>query len=299
MKENSLYVEKFRPDALENFLCSDDVKEKVAEFIKNQDIPNLILSGGAGIGKTTLAKLLVKQIDCGMLYINASDENGIQTVREKIKGFASTASFKKLKIIILDEADYLTTEAQSALRNIIEAYSTTTRFIFTCNFPERIIEPLHSRLYLIDIKPASERDVIKRVVEILKIENIKFEKEDVINSFKHFYPDMRRLLNHIQTNIVDSVLKIKENSLDLDYKEEILAQLMSPTKSTFKEIRKIIAENDIRDFSSLYRCIFDAIEVLPEKSRENTILNIAKYQHMDNFKVDKEINFCAFILEII
>jgi len=183
--KHTLYTEIYRPISLDKFLCSDEVKAKVNEYIKNQDIPNIILTGGAGIGKTTLAKILVNQIDCTSLYINASDENGVETVREKIKGFASTASFKK-KIIILDEADYLSSNAQSALRSIIETYSASTKFIFTCNFPERIIDPIHSRLHNIKIEPAEKIEVVKRIIEILKENDIKFGKEDVLKIFETF-----------------------------------------------------------------------------------------------------------------
>ena len=138
-KEHTLWIEKFRSQTLDQYICSTELKERLQSFIDQNDIPHLILTGTAGTGKTTLAKLLVNNIKCDYLYINASDENGIETIRDKVKSFASSASFQPLKVVILDEADYLTQQAQAALRNIIEEYSINTRFILTCNYVERLI----------------------------------------------------------------------------------------------------------------------------------------------------------------
>lgn len=294
-----LLNEQYRPTELEHFICSDSVRSIIGGFIINQNIPNIILSGSPGIGKTTLAKLLAKQLKCTWLYINASDENGINVVREKIKNFASTASMYPLKIIILDEAEFLSEEAQSALRNVIETFSANTRFIFTCNFPEKIIEPLHSRLTPIDLSDIPKRDVIKRLIEILKLEGIKFDKENLLPLVDTFYPDLRKILNYIQTNSKDKELLFNLNQIDLNYKEQILHHLIDKNKSSFTEIRKIILENNSTDFNNLYRFLFNSCEILPEKSREDFIILLAKYQYQNVFAVDKEINFMGCISEIL
>ena len=156
-----LWTERFRPILLENYIGNEFFKKDIKKWIEEGNIPNIILSGGAGVGKTTSAKLIVQNIDCDFLYLNCSDENGIDTIREKVKTFASSASFKPLKIIILDESDFLTINAQAALRNMIETFSLTTRFIFTCNYFERIIEPIQSRLERYELKPPSKSEVAK------------------------------------------------------------------------------------------------------------------------------------------
>jgi replication factor C small subunit len=167
MKENSLFVEKYRSKALNEYVGNDQLKQIISQYIKNKDIQNLLLYGTPGTGKTTLAKLIVNNINCDFLYINASDERGIDTIRDKVQGFASSASFKPLKIIILDEADFLTIQAQASLRNIIETYSRTTRFILTCNYLERIIDPLQSRCQVLKITPPSKKEVAQHVSTVL------------------------------------------------------------------------------------------------------------------------------------
>jgi len=170
---NTLWVEKYRPDILENYVGNENLKETISKYIEQNDIQNLIFYGPAGTGKTTLAKLLVKNIECDFLYINASDERGIETIRDKVSGFASTMSFKPLKVVILDEADFLTIQAQASLRNVIETFSKSTRFILTCNYIERIIDPLQSRCQTLKIVPPSKADVTRHICKILTNEECK------------------------------------------------------------------------------------------------------------------------------
>ena len=166
--KHSLWVEKYRPNELDNYIGNDHLKSKVSVYLESGDIPHLLLFGRAGTGKTTLAKLLINNIDCDYLYINASDENSVDVVREKVKNFASTLGFKDMKVIILDECDYITPNAQAALRNLMETFSKSTRFILTCNYVEKIIDPIQSRCQTFAITPPSKKDVAKRLNDILK-----------------------------------------------------------------------------------------------------------------------------------
>jgi replication factor C small subunit len=167
MKENTLYVERFRPTELKYYVGNENVKDTIQKYLDQGDIQNFIFYGPAGTGKTTLAKIIVKNLDCDYLYINASDENGIDTIREKVKGFASAASWKGIKVVILDEADFITIQGQAALRNVIETFSRSTRFILTCNFVERIIDPLQSRCQVLKIVPPTKMDVYNHLTWIL------------------------------------------------------------------------------------------------------------------------------------
>jgi replication factor C small subunit len=179
-KTHSLLVEKYRPNNLENYVGNENIKKSISKYLEQNDIQNLIFYGPAGTGKTTLAKLIVNNLDCESIYINASDERGIETIRDKVQSFASVASFKPLKVVILDEADFLTIQAQASLRNIIETFSRTTRFIMTCNFVERIIDPLQSRCQVLKIVPPTKKDVAKHLNWICNEESITHEINDLV-----------------------------------------------------------------------------------------------------------------------
>ena len=195
--ENSLLVEKYRPIKLENYVGNANIKKSISSYLEQNDIQNLIFYGPAGTGKTTLAKLIVKNLDCDHIYINASDERGIETIRDKVSGFASVASFKSIKVVILDEADFLTIQAQASLRNIIETFSRTTRFILTCNYVERIIDPLQSRCQVLKIVPPTKKDVAKHLSWICNKESITHEVNDLVHLVNQYYPDLRKCINTI------------------------------------------------------------------------------------------------------
>ena len=167
-KQHSLWVEKYRSTDLNGYVGNENIKKTIQQYLDQNDIQNFIFSGPAGTEKTTLAKLIVNNLDCDYIYINASDERGIDTIRDKVSGFASAASFKSIKVVILDEADFITIQGQAALRNVIETYSRTTRFILTCNFVERIIDPLQSRCQVLKIVPPSKADIAKHVASIIE-----------------------------------------------------------------------------------------------------------------------------------
>ncbi len=177
--EHTLWVEKYRPSNLDTYIGNDQLKSKVKVYLESGDLPHLLLFGKAGTGKTTLAKLLVNNIECDYLYINASDENNVETVRSKVKNFASTMGFKDYKIIILDECDYITPNAQAALRNLMETFSKHCRFILTCNFVERIIDPIQSRCQTFQVIPPNKNDVAKHLHTILTQESVDYDREDL------------------------------------------------------------------------------------------------------------------------
>ena len=301
--ENSLLVEKHRPSKLENYVGNENIKKSIAKYLDQNDIQNLIFYGPAGTGKTTLAKLIVKNLDCDHLYINASDERGIETIRDKVQGFASVASFKPIKVVILDEADFLTIQAQASLRNIIETFSRTTRFIMTCNFVERIIDPLQSRCQVLKIVPPTKKDVAKHLAGILDQESIEFELNDLVPLVNQYYPDLRKCINTIQLSTYDNVLKLDQSILvSSNYIDKIISVLAEPDLKPnyrFIAIRQIIADSNSDDFDELFRALYDrASEYLPGKEGTIAIL-INEHQYKSNFRIDKEINIMSLIQQII
>jgi replication factor C small subunit len=306
MKEHSLFVEKYRSQTLEDYVGNEQLKQIIGKYIETNDIQNLLLYGTPGTGKTTLAKIIVKNIDCDYLYINASDERGIDTIRDKVQGFASSASFKSIKIVILDEADFLTIQAQASLRNIIETYSRTTRFILTCNYLERIIEPLQSRCQVLKITPPSKKETAQHVANILETEGVNYEVEQLALVVNKYYPDIRKILNTCQVNILDGgqndlYLKIDESILISGYKDKLLKELKSPSKSTFKNVRQIIADSNIDDFEDVFRFLYDSIDeyVKDDVNKGVIIIIIEEYMFHANFRIDKEINLMALISKIL
>ena len=297
-KEHSLLVEKYRPTELENYVGNEQIKDKISTYLNQNDIQNFIFYGPAGCGKTTLAKIIIGKLDCDYLYLNASDERGIETIRDKVQGFASVASFKPLKVVILDEADFLTIQAQASLRNIIETFSRTTRFIMTCNFVERIIDPLQSRCQVLKIVPPSKKDVAKHLAGILDKESISFEINDLVPLVNQYYPDLRKCINTIQLSTQDKVLKLDKSILvSSNYIDKIVNELSN--KANFKTIRQIIADANVDDFDELFKSLYTkASEYLPGKEGTASIL-INEHQYKSNFRIDKEINIMSLIQQII
>ena len=298
---NSLWVEKYRPTTLDTYIGNDHLKSKVKVYLESGDLPHLLLYGKAGTGKTTLAKLLVNNIECDHLYINASDENNVDTVRTKVKNFASTIGFKDFKIIILDECDYITPNAQAALRNLMETFSRHCRFILTCNFVERIIDPIQSRCQLFEIIPPSKTEVAQRLNEILEEEEINYELQDLKILIDSNYPDIRRTINSAQRNVVNLQLKLDTISIiQNDYKLKLLEILkIEDKKNAFKNIRQLLADNQVRDFADLFRLLYDEVDTYGKGHIAECILIIAKYELSDGQVIDKEINAMAMIIELL
>jgi len=304
--EHTLWVEKYRPDLLESYIGNEHLKSKIKLYLESGDLPHLLLYGRAGTGKTTLAKLLVNNIDCDHLYINASDENSVDTVRNKVRNFASTIGFKDMKVIILDECDYITPNAQAALRNLMETFSKHTRFILTCNYVERIIDPIQSRCQPFQIVPPSRKEVAVHLTNILNGENVTFEMDDVATLVNGGYPDIRRVINFAQRQVVDSKLSIDQDNLvavDLNvnvFSSQIVNVLKTQNKKdAFVTIRKMLADNQISDFADLFRLLYDEVDDYGKGHIAECILTIAKYQLSDAQVVDKEINAMAMLIELL
>ena len=295
-----LWVEKYRPQTLDTYVGNEHLVKKVGSYIKNDDIPHLLLYGKAGTGKTTLAKLIVNQIDCDYLYINASDENNVDTVRTKIKTFASSIGFKKWKVVILDECDYITTNAQAALRNLMEVFSSHCRFILTCNYLERMLQPIVSRCQTYNISPPSKKEVAIHLNTILKQEDVDFEIKDMGDIVNANYPDIRRIINTIQRQVVDGKLVLVSEEYNDNYKVKILESLKNDNpKDCFNNIRKILANSKINDFVDLFRYLYDTIDDFAKGSEAEVILTIAEYEFRDSQVPDKEINCMAMLTKII
>ena len=297
---HTILNEKYRPDTLEGYICKDEVKAKFKEFIDKQDIPHLLFAGKPGAGKTTLAKILVNNIDCDFLYINATDERSIDVMRDKVGAFAAAGSFAPLKIVILDEATHILQAGQVILLNMMETYSLTTRFILTGNYAERLIEPLRSRCQEFDLSPPTKKVVAQHISTILDKEEIEYEIPDLVTIVNRFYPDFRKIINNCQKYTIDNVLVLGELSdINEQYKEHILEELKKPSNKSFNNIRQIIANADVNDFEDLYKFLYDKLNEYSKDNDGLIICYLEEYMYHATFRLDKEINIMACISKIL
>lgn len=297
-RKHTLWIEKYRSENLEQYIGNDIVKSRIEDCIKQNDIPHFIFAGTAGTGKTTLAKLIVNNIKCDYIYLNASDENGIDVIREKVKGFASAASFQPLKVVILDESDFLTQPAQAALRNIIEEYSVSTRFVLTCNYIERLIEPLQSRCEIHMLKPPSMGDVARHIVtNILDTEKVTYDIKEVAALIKECYPDIRSVIKNLQSCVKDG--KFTYVVPDSDWLNKLIVILASRDKKAWYTIRQLVADTQVDDFQTAYRFMFDNLEQYSFGHDAEISVVLDDFIWRAGVVPDKEINFAACIAKIL
>ena len=301
-REHSLWVEKYRPQTLAEYVGNETVKETIQQYLDNNDIPHLLLHGKAGTGKTTLAKLIVNTIKCDSMIINASDENNVDTVRNKVKNFASSMGFAGFKIIILDEFDYMTPNAQAILRNLMETFSKHCRFILTCNYHEKIIDPIKSRCQTFAITPPTKKDVAVQVARILDAENIKYDLKNVADIISSYYPDIRRVLNTCQLQSAKGELKVDHQIMVESNFQTKLVDLLKANddkRNMFMNIRQAVADNRLNDYSEMYSMLYSRVDEYAAGNTANVILTIAEGLSKDALVVDKEIVFMSTIIQIL
>jgi len=301
-----LWVEKYRPNTIDDAILPSELKTTFSKFVTNGECPNLLLSGSAGCGKTTVAKAMLEQLGCTYMMINGSEESGIDVLRNKIKNFASTVSLEGgRKYVILDEADYLNPQStQPALRGFIEEFSKNCGFILTCNFRNRIIEPLHSRCSTVEFRiPAEEKpqlamDFMKRCGNILDSENVKYNKKVVASLIQKFFPDWRRVLNELQRYSASGEI---DAGILVNLSEDSVKELLSFLKNKeFTNVRRWIVNNLDNDPSRIYRRIYDSLyDNLDNRTIPNAVLVLADYSYKSAFVADQEINLLACMTELM
>ena len=306
MSSQYLWTEKYRPQTIDECILPESMKKTFREFINSGELPNFLFCGGAGVGKTTVAKALCNEIGAEYLFINGSEESGIDVLRTKIKNFASSVSLTdSKKVVILDEADYLNPNStQPALRGFIEEFSNNCRFIFTCNFRNRIIEPLHSRCAVVEFKiDNSEKQKIaagfyRRVIDILSQENVQADGKVVAELITKYFPDYRRILNEMQRYSVSGTI---DAGILVNLGDESYVELVKNLKAkNFTEIRKWVGKNSDIESTELFRKLYDkAVDIMEQGSIPQLVLILAEYQYKAAFVADREINTLAALTEIM
>jgi len=295
-RKQHIWVEKYRPHKLEDYLGNQMVKDTFKKYVADQDFCHLFLYGPPGTGKTTLAKMLVREIDCDFIYINASDERGIDTIRDKIKGFASSSGFKPLKVIIMDEADQLTQPAQASLRPYMEMYALTTRFILTGNYHEKILAPIMSRLQSFELIPPSKKEVAIYLTGILKTENVQYTPEEMAAVINAYYPDIRKCIQVCQQSSHSGVLRVsKESLVQYDVKNKIMEFLK--VRAPLADIRRYIVDQNITRFEEIYQHLYDNLDKYAEGKLGSMILNLADAVRDDTLVANKQIIFLEFLVK--
>jgi len=306
MSEHFVWVEKYRPKTIADTILTPELKATFQQFVNQENIPNLLLSGSAGVGKTTVARAMLEELGCDYIVINGSMNGNIDTLRNEIRNFASTVSMSGgRKYVIIDEADYLNANStQPALRNFMEEYSKNCGFIMTCNFKNKIIDPLQSRCSVIDFKiakkdlPELAKQFLKRICAILDKENVEYDKAVIVEVIKKHFPDWRRIINELQrysaTGKIDSGILV-------NFQEVTLNKLMGLLKEKdYTNMRKWVAENIDTDANELFRKIFDQTsKYITKDSVPLCVLLIGKYQYQHAFVADPEINIVCFLTELM
>lgn len=306
MSSQFLWTEKYRPKTIDECILPQSMKDTFKQFIDSGELPNFLFCGGAGVGKTTVAKALCNEVGAEYLFINGSEESGIDILRNKIKNFASSVSLTDAKkVVILDEADYLNANStQPALRGFIEEFSNNCRFIFTCNFKNRIIEPLHSRCAVVEFKVESKEkakiaaDFYRRVLNILEQEQVTYDKAVIAEIITKYFPDYRRVLNELQRYSVSGTI---DAGLLVNIGDESYTELIKALKAkNFTDARKWVGKNSDADTTEVFRTLYDkSVDIIEQASIPQLVLILAEYQYKAAFVADKEINMMAALTEIM
>lgn len=296
-----LWVEKYRPKKIKGIVGNEVLKTKFQKFIDDGEIPNILLYGSAGTGKTTISKILLKSLDCEYLYVDGSNDTGVNVMREKIGTFCGSVGFASLKIVFIDEADYLSLASQACLRRLIEDSSDTTRFIFACNYPEKFIDAVLSRFQMFEVKPPKIEDLIERAYLILRKENItEYNDDDVQDLVKNCYPDLRKMIHTLQMNCIGSKLDLSVGGVFSEtYKSELIKMLKN--KCSFESIRQFVNDQSGIDYEIMYKILYDSIDeyVTNSSKRLQIRLYIGDYLYRHSIILDKEINFMCLIDKIL
>ena len=306
MSEDFLWVEKYRPHKIEDCVLPDRIKQAFQEYVNKGEIPNLLLSGPAGCGKTTAAMAMCDEIGCNYLFINSSEERGIDVLRTKVVGYASTVSLTGgRKVIILDESDGLTPDTQDALRGVIEKFASNCSFIFTCNFKAKIKDAIHSRCSVVDFtlksneRPTMAAKMFKRIEQILKIESVEYDKQVLAKVVEKHFPDYRRTLNELQRYSVSGSIDAGL-AAQLDSIRGLNDLIKSIKDKDFSAMRKWVVLNSDVDTSRIYRNIYDGLcEFLKPESIPAAVVTLAKYQYQSAFVADQELNLVACLTELM
>ena len=305
MSQHILWVEKYRPKTIEDCILPDGIKATFQEYVNRKEIPNLLLAGSAGVGKTTIAKALCEEVGCDYIMINGSDESGIDVLRNKIKNYASSMSLSGgRKVVIIDEADYLNPNStQPAMRGAIEEFASNCSFIFTCNFKNRIIDPIHSRCTVVDFKINGSKQKMaaaffKRAEWILEQEGITYDKAVVAAVITKHFPDNRRVLNELQrysvSGTIDKGILASVSDVQMN---ELVSSIMN---KDFASCRKWVTNNLDNDVTRIFRNIYDSLyDKLKPNSVPQMVLILAKYQYQSAFVADHEINLIACLTELM
>lgn len=300
---NFLWVEKYRPQKLDEYIGNENLKKRIGIYISSGDIPHMLLSGPPGTGKTTVSKMIANSVECDLMYINASDENSVDTVRDKIKGFACSCGFAPLKIIILDEMDFLSPQAMAAMRNIMETFSATTRFIMTCNYVEKVIPAIMSRVQAEVVIPPDKKSVALHLVNILKKEEISFDPKDVKFLVDAYYPDIRKIIGTAQQfsrNDNKKLIVDAERVIAGDIRTRLVDMIKNGDKKTaFKDIRQLLADVGAKAFEEYYRYLYDTVDDWAPSQTSEMIYVMAEMQYKSSITPDKEINFMSCIYQIL
>lgn len=305
MLENTLWVEKYRPKTIDECILPPELKEYFKSIVESKDIPNLLLYGKAGCGKTTVAKALCEELGLDYLFINGSENGGIDTLRVTIRNFASTRALNgKIKTVIIDEADYLNaTSFQPAFRSFIEEFSSNCRFVLTCNNKNKIIAPLHSRLTGVDFslknddKPTIAKMFFKRVLQILKNENVEVNNDVVASIIQKYFPDFRKTINEFQRNCSDGKISDRILSQSSDVEVQELVKILK--SKDWSAMRQWVADNMANhDAPTLFRSIYDNV-IDKTDSAPHLVVLIGEYQYKSAFVMDQEVNFVAFLTEVL